>query len=115
VVWLAFDQARLGSGVLRADRVIFFDSERMPTEPDAVTAAYASLVPELSQDDVNAMAEELPHVKDVVLARVDLPAQPYADPVSAAADQADALVTVATFHPFSDLRTVSDPATLLHS
>lgn len=98
VVWLAFERARLRTGVLRAERVIFFDSERIPATPEAVTAAYTSLVPELSEEDATVMAEELPHAKGVVLARVDLPAGIYSDPVAVAADQVDALVTVATFH-----------------
>lgn len=98
VVWLAFDQAYLRDGVLRADRVIFFDSERLPREPDEVTLAYAPRVPELGEEDAIAMARELPHAKGVVLARVELPLGVYADPVAVATDQVDALVTVATFH-----------------
>jgi len=98
VVWLACERAAL---YLRTADTIgnmaFFDSETVPDDPQKATAKFGKYGEQWTSFDGQSMAK-MPHTKGVVLIRVSLPANTYVDPVKAARDQVEALVTIGKFH-----------------
>ncbi|WP_433379398.1 hypothetical protein [Streptosporangium sp. CA-115845] len=97
VVWLAYERAALYlRGVETIGNMVFFDSEIVPREPDEVTAKFGMHGERWTDKDGKLMAR-MPHAKGVVLVRVSLPADTYIDPVKAARDQVEALVTLGKF------------------
>ncbi|WP_433249008.1 hypothetical protein ACQPYK_01570 [Streptosporangium sp. CA-135522] len=102
VLWLAYERAALHScTAVTVGNMAFFDSQIIPSEPQAIIAKLSQYGEQWTESD-GLMAAEMPRGQGIVLVRVFLPADTYANPVRAARDQVEALVTLGKFHADAD-------------
>jgi hypothetical protein len=98
VVWVAFDRAGLTGMVEAVGRITFYDGGWVRETLEHKSGNLSQLPPELTNPDSWVSHEDLPDGSRIVLARVDLGTGAFSDAPRVAAEQAQAVVAVASFH-----------------
>jgi hypothetical protein len=100
VVWIAFDRAAPGVMHRAIGPISFWDSRwvRAVLEQGQAGPNLDAVPSELKGTDSFFAPNVLPDDSDVVLARIELGTDAWSDPVGAATEQAEAVVSLASFH-----------------
>lgn len=98
VVWVAFDRASLGGMIETVGPIAFYDGRWVYEILKDKGPNFSQLPPELTNPDSWVDQEYLPDGSRVVLARVDLGTGAFPDAPRVAAEQAQAVVALASFH-----------------
>jgi hypothetical protein len=98
VVWVAFDRARLNGVMETVGRITFYRGDWVRGNLEHSDPNLDQVPAELTNPDSSFDFRDLPEGERIVLARVDLGSGTFTDAPRVAAEQAQAVVALASFH-----------------